>query len=123
MPEDRNPDVRDDSPRTRNQNGVPGGGRQIGGSPGPSDNRAPGGSSGSGGYGNAGDQQNMQGQQDRNLSGQRSDESLSRGERFDEQQGGGRGPESVSRLESDFESPAGEERDRTAAEEESGGRR
>lgn len=103
MPEDRNPGVEDDSPRTRSQNGVKGGGRQIGGGPDPSDNRAPGGSSGTGGYGRMQNQQNMQGQEDRNLGGMRSDPALSRGERFDEQQGGGRGPESVSRNESDFE--------------------
>lgn len=108
MPKDRNPDVRDDSPRTRPQHGVKGGGRQIGGGPEASDNAAPGGSSGAGGYGKMQNQQNMQGQQDKNLSGLRSDEDLSRGERFDEQQGGGRGPESVSRYESDFEREEGE---------------
>lgn len=102
MPEDRNPDVRDDSPRTREQSGVKQGGRQIGGGPEGADIQAPGGSSGTGGYGKMQDQQNLQGQADRNLSGVRSDEKLSRGERFDEQQGGGRGPESVSPPESDF---------------------
>ena len=69
------------------------GGAQLGGGPSPSDMAAPGGSSGTGGYGNAQNQANHQGQQT-TLTGH--DMGQSRGERFDEEQGGGRGPESVS---------------------------
>jgi hypothetical protein len=54
---------------------------------------APGGSSGTGGYGNAQNQANHQGQQT-GSSGH--DLGQSRGERYDEAQGGGRGRESVS---------------------------
>ncbi len=64
-----------------------------GGGPVESDMASPGGSSGSGGYGNAQNQANHQGQQVR-PSGH--DMHQSRGELFDEQQGGGRGPGSVS---------------------------
>ena len=69
------------------------GGTQLGGGPGASDMAAPGGSSGSGGYGNAQNQANHQGQQT-GIIGR--DMNQSRGERFDEAQGGGRGAESVS---------------------------
>ncbi len=69
------------------------GGAQLGGGPDPSDMAAPGGSSGTGGYGNAQNQANHQGQQT-GASGH--DLGQSRGERYDEAQGGGRGPESVS---------------------------
>lgn len=69
------------------------GGSQLGGGPEQSDMANPGGSSGSGGYGR--DQQS-----ERDLGGQSApaghDEKQSRGERFDEEQGGGRGPESIS---------------------------
>ena len=69
------------------------GGTQLGGAPDQSDMAAPGGSSGSGGYGNAQNQANHQGQETR-PSGH--DMSQSRGELFDEQQGGGRDADSVS---------------------------
>ena len=69
------------------------GGAQLGGGPGQSDMAAPGGSSGSGGYGNAQNQANHQGQQT-GIIGR--DMGQSRGERFDEEQGGGRGAGSVS---------------------------
>ena len=69
------------------------GGTQIGGGPGQSDMASPGGSSGSGGYGNAQNQANHQGQEVR-PSGH--DMHQSRGELFDEQQGGGRDAESIS---------------------------
>lgn len=71
------------------------GGQQMGGGPDQSDMSAPGGSSGSGGYGNAQNQANHQGQE----AGQRAqghDMHQSRGELFDELQGGGRGRGSVS---------------------------
>jgi hypothetical protein len=71
------------------------GGSQTGGGPGESDMGAPGGSSGTGGYGNDQNAQNQQGQGQ----GERTtapDPHQSRGERFDEMQGGGRGAESVS---------------------------
>lgn len=68
-------------------------GNQLGGGPTQSDNAAPGGSSGTGGYGK--DQQSEANQgQAQGATGH--DEQQSRGERFDEEQGGGRGPESVS---------------------------
>lgn len=55
--------------------------------------------SGSGGYGSAQKQENHQGQQDQRLPGYGSDPGQSRGERFDEQQGGGRGGDSASDLQ------------------------
>ena len=68
-------------------------GNQLGGGPSQSDNAAAGGSSGTGGYGK--DQQSAAHQgQAQGASGH--DEHQSRGERFDEEQGGGRGPESIS---------------------------
>ena len=100
-----------DTPRSQQQAGLSGSGRQVGGGPSPSDTSAPGGSSGSGGYGKTLETQ-MQGTQDRTLSGGRSEERLSRGERFDEQQGGGRGPDSVSRDEDELERDQGEHQDR-----------
>ena len=66
---------------------------QVGGGPDPSDMGAAGGSSGTGGYGNAQNQQNHQGQE-RGPEGH--DLNQSRGERFDEEQGGGRGAGSIS---------------------------
>ena len=83
-------------PREQTQDGIAGSGRQAGGGPSAPDRAAPGGSSGTGGYGKAQNQQFHQGQQDRTLSGGRSDQALSRGERFDERQGGGRDDASVS---------------------------
>ena len=64
-----------------------------GGGPVESDMASPGGSSGSGGYGNAQNQANHQGQEVR-PSGH--DMHQSRGELFDERQGGGRNADSVS---------------------------
>ncbi len=78
---------------TRDQMQGQKGGTQMGGGPDESDMASPGGSSGSGGYGNAQNQANHQGQEVR-PSGH--DMHQSRGELFDEQQGGGRGPGSVS---------------------------
>jgi hypothetical protein len=78
---------------TRDQNQGQKGGTQMGGGPEPSDMASPGGSSGSGGYGNAQNQANHQGQEVR-PSGH--DMHQSRGELFDEQQGGGRDAASVS---------------------------
>ena len=70
-------------------------GRQLGGGPGPSDMGAGGGSSGGGGYGN---DQNTQNQQAQGQGGRTAapDPGQSRGERFDELSGGGRGADSVS---------------------------
>jgi hypothetical protein len=67
-------------------------GAQQGGGPRQSDMAAPGGSSGTGGYGN--DQQSQDQGQQTGAAGH--DEQQSRGERFDEEQGGGRGAESIS---------------------------
>jgi hypothetical protein len=69
------------------------GGTQMGGAPTQSDMAAPGGSSGTGGYGKDQQSANDQGQA---RGGTGHDEQQSRGERFDEEQGGGRGPESIS---------------------------
>ncbi|MDB5693948.1 MAG: hypothetical protein JWO81_3011 [Alphaproteobacteria bacterium] len=79
---------------------------QAGGGPGPSDTSSAGGSSGTGGYGRSENVVQHQGQQARpgqaSLAGgdasaeDSGSDNLSRGERFDEEQGGGRGPESVS---------------------------
>ena len=90
MTNDRRGDPGEELPRNQDQNGTSTGGRQVGGGPSASDMAAPGGSSGTGGYGDA------QGQQDGSPPDQGSDPQRSRGERFDEQQGGGRGAESVS---------------------------
>jgi hypothetical protein len=78
---------------------------QAGGGPRPSDLSNAGGSSGTGGYGSS---QNVVNQQDQQAQAGQSglagsdregpvSEGQSRGERFDEEQGGGRDPESVSR--------------------------
>ena len=96
------------------------GGRQVGGGPKRSDSQAPGGSSGTGGYGNAQNQQFHQGQQDGSLSGRDSDPALDRGDRFDEQQGGGRGDDAVTVNADDFEQDqaAHQDRGQSVAEEE-----
>jgi hypothetical protein len=86
--------------------GVQSGRSQAGGGPGPSDMAAPGGSSGSGGYGQAQNQQFHQGQQENRQSEGRGD-GRSRGERFDEAQGGGRGP-----LDDDLATDQAEHQDR-----------
>ena len=74
-----------------------GSGQQIGGGAGSADRDAAGGSSGSGGYGNAQNQSFHQGQTggpDESPEHPASRE-LSRGERFDLEQGGGRGDDAV----------------------------
>ena len=84
-------EVRDDLRQSNTSEG----GRQLGGGAGASDMGAGGGSSGSGGYGGDQNAQNQQGQGQ----GERTeapDRAQSRGERFDEQAGGGRGADSVS---------------------------
>jgi hypothetical protein len=78
---------------TRDQMQGEKGGSQLGGGPDPSDMGSPGGSSGGGGYGNAQNQANHQGQQTAPTG---HDAQQSRGELFDEQQGGGRSDDSVS---------------------------
>ena len=94
------------------QAGLHTGGSQAGGGPGPSDMAAPGGSSGTGGYGEPQNQQSHQGRQERRQ-GQGSGDRLSRGERFDEAQGGGRGRDEVSSGDSeDFASDQAEHQDR-----------
>ncbi len=100
------------------------GGSQAGGGPGPSDMAAPGGSSGTGGYGQAQNQQFHQGQQESGTPRQGSDGG-SRGQRFDEAQGGGRGPEQVTQNDEDaFASDQVEHQDRgqSIAESETEGR-
>jgi hypothetical protein len=85
----KEPDMADD----RNREGArTNGGAQLGGAPGASDMAAPGGSSGTGGYGNDQNAQN----QGPDAQSQAPDPGQSRGERFDEAQGGGRGADTVS---------------------------
>jgi len=74
------------------------GGKMFGGGPGPSDMDAAGGSSGTGGYGQAQNQQFHQGQNpgpDAQTAPGVNPDGLSRGERFDLEQGGGRGPDAL----------------------------
>ena len=113
-------DQGEELPRNQEQSGQTSGGRQVGGGPSPSDMAAPGGSSGTGGYGNAQNQQAHQGQQDAGPSGRRGEEWQSRGERFDEGQGGGRGAEAVS-SDSDIgaDQAAHQDRGQSVAEAES----
>ena len=128
MQNDRRDDLSDeapaDSPRGQDQSGKSGGGRQVGGGPSASDMAAPGGSSGTGGYGNAQNQQFHQGQQDGRLSGRDSDPALDRADRFDEQQGGGRGDDAVTMNADDLEADqaAHQDRGQSVAEAEPEGR-
>jgi len=80
--------------------------RMLGGAPSASDQDAAGGSSGTGGYGNAQNQSFHQGQNGGpdSQAEHPTTRELSRGERFDLEQGGGRGPDSV-----DFEAELAEE--------------
>lgn len=77
--------------QAQQQGGV--GGQQMGGGPSQADMAAPGGSSGSGGYGASENVQHHQGQAN---AGREPGMQQSRGEIFDEQQGGGRGRGSIS---------------------------
>jgi hypothetical protein len=88
-------DQQEGLPRAQVQDGIAASGRQAGGGPTASDRAASGGSSGVGGYGKAQNQQFHQGQQRDGPSGGASGEELSRGDRFDAQQGGGRDASSV----------------------------
>lgn len=90
------------------------GGTQMGGGPSRSDMAAPGGSSG-GGYGNAQNQANHQGQQQAQPSYGASDPAQSRGEAYDEQQGGGRSDDSISQ-EGGFDPAENRQLDRQADE-------
>ncbi len=87
---------REEVRRETQQTGTGDGGSQLGGGPTQSDMEAGGGSGSGGGYRHAQNQQNHQGQ---DLPGYGSSPDQSRGERFDEEQGGGRGAESVSGAE------------------------
>lgn len=82
-------EVRDEFKQAQAQ----GGGQQLGGGAGPADQDAAGGSSGTGGYGNAQNQSFHQGQ---STDPQKPvTRELSRGERFDMEQGGGRAADAV----------------------------
>ncbi len=82
------------SNRDQQQSGQAGhGGQQMGGGATAPDFDKAGGSGGTGGYGNAQNQENHQGQA---AYGNSTDPQQSRSERFDELQGGGRGPDSLS---------------------------
>ena len=104
------------------------GGRMIGGGPGVSDQDSAGGSSGTGGYGNAQNQQFHQGQNDgpdSQMAHGVNPDGLSRGERFDLEQGGGRSSDELdttNELEEDQQ--AHQDRGQSIAEdqEESGER-
>lgn len=72
------------------------GGQQMGGGPAAADQDAAGGSSGSGGYGQAQNQSLHQGQEGPGAPPIARDD-VSRGERFDLEQGGGRGPDALDR--------------------------
>jgi hypothetical protein len=87
-----------DFTRDQQQSGQDSGGQQMGGGSEGTDMGAGGGSSGSGGYGNAQNQQNHQGQE-QGLASYGSNPEQPRGEGFDEQQGGGRGADSVSDMQ------------------------
>ena len=112
MADERRDEPSDELPRDQRQNGASGGGAQMGGGPSPADMAAPGGSSGPGGYGNAQNQQFHQGQQERSGAGQRGDQGQSRGERFDEAQGGGRGPDTPTAGADEFAEDQAEHQDR-----------
>ncbi|HEX8214522.1 MAG TPA: hypothetical protein VF582_03510 [Allosphingosinicella sp.] len=75
------------------------GGQRMGGAPDEADLDSAGGSSGTGGYGSAQNQENHQGQQGQASYGNSGEAAQSRGERFDEMQGGGRAADSVSAEE------------------------
>lgn len=96
------------------------GGKMIGGGPGLSDQDADGGSSGTGGYGNAQDQQ-FQGQNaglDTQSAIGTGPDGLSRGERFDVEQGGGRGPDELETTnELEVDQQAHQDRGQSVAEE------
>ncbi len=113
MSDDRNAPTDGETPRNQSQSSVPGGGKQMGGGPSPADMASPGGSSGSGGYGSAQNQQFHQGQERERPS---HEDGLTRGERFDEQQGGGRGSDSVSPSKEDLESDQRAHQDRGQSE-------
>jgi hypothetical protein len=88
------------------QNNAQSGGDMLGGGADPADKDAAGGSSGTGGYGNAQNQSNHQGQTggpDSNSTKPVTRE-LSRGERYDMEQGGGRADDAV-----DFEAELAED--------------
>jgi len=102
------------------------GGRMIGGGAGRSDLDSAGGSSGTGGYGNAQDQQSQDSGPDSRAAFGANPDGLSRGERFDVAQGGGRGPDELdttNELEEDQQ--AHQDRGQSIAEdqEESGEQR
>jgi hypothetical protein len=77
------------------------GGSQTGGGPNASDEDAAGGSSGEGGYGQGQNQAFRQGQAvgPDEIGDLRTSSGLSRGERFDQEQGGGRGDDQVDMMD------------------------
>ena len=104
------------------------GGKMFGGGPGPSDMDAAGGSSGTGGYGQAQNQQFHQGQNpgpDAQTAPGVNPDGLSRGERFDLEQGGGRSSDELDTTnELEEDQRAHQDRGQSVAEdqEESGER-
>lgn len=90
------------------------GGQQVGGGATAADFDQTGGSSGTGGYGNAQNQSNHQGQQSQAAYGNSDDAEQSRGEVFDERQGGGRATEALppSAKTSEFQQDQQKHQDR-----------
>ena len=80
--------------------GAMSGGEQFGGGPGQSDAEAPGGSGGTGGYGDDANTVNNEEGRSQAGYGNSQDAGQSRGEAYDEAQGGGRDDRSVSRDDS-----------------------
>ena len=109
-----------EGPLSESSNGSATGSGQAGGGPTPSDRAAPGGSSGTGGYGKAQNQQFHQGQQEQRSTAEEGDRRQSRGERFDEAQGGGRSADTVGATGGEFAEDQAEHQDRgqSVAEEE-----
>ena len=101
------------------------GGRMIGGGPGVSDLDSDGGSSGTGGYGKAQDQQSQDSGPDSRAESGANPDGLSRGERFDVEQGGGRGPDELTTNELEEDQQAHQDRGQSITEdqEESGEQR
>jgi hypothetical protein len=95
------------------QAGAQGSGQQLGGGPGASDQDAAGGSSGTGGYGNAQNQAFHQGQTGGpdQAPTHPSTRELSRGERYDMEQGGGRADDAVD-FEEELKEDQQEHQDR-----------
>ncbi len=101
MTNDDRPETRE-GPAGQEQSGRTVGGAQAGGGPVESDMEAGGGSSSAGGHGRAQNQMFHQGQESDQASREVKD-GRSRGQRFDEAQGGGRGPDDLARDQAEHQ--------------------